>query len=93
MLCLSCPVDSLAVFLILTFIQFHPPYTHIWGFPDGSGSKESACNVGALGSSLGHLGRYSGECNGYQLRYFCLENSMDREAWWATICRVTKSRT
>ena len=29
-----------------------------------------------------------GERNGYQLQYSYLENSMDREAWWATVQRV-----
>ena len=29
----------------------------------------------------------------YPLQYSCLENFMDRGAWWATVCRVTKSWT
>ena len=40
--------------------------------------------------SLG--GRSPGESNGYLLQYPCLENPMDREAWWATI-RGSQSRT
>ena len=40
--------------------------------------------------SLG-LGRSSGEGNGYPLHYFCLENSMDRGGWWATVHGVAKS--
>ena len=35
----------------------------------------------------------SGEGNGTPLQYSCLENPMDREAWWATVHRVAKSRT
>ena len=31
--------------------------------------------------------------NGYPLQYSCLENPMDRGAWWATVHGVTKSRT
>ena len=46
------------------------------GFPDGSGGKESACNVGDLGLIPG-LGRYPGEGNSYPLQYSGLENSMD----------------
>ena len=46
--------------------------------------KESACNVGDLGSILG-LGRSPGEGKGHPLQYSCLEKSMDRAAWWATI--------
>ena len=45
-------------------------------FPGGSAGKESACNVGDLGSTPG-LGRYPGEGNCYPLQYFGLENSMD----------------
>ena len=48
-------------------------------FPGGSDSKESTCNVGDLGSVPG-LGRSPGEGNGYPLKYFCLENPMDRGA-------------
>ena len=32
-----------------------------------------------------------GEGNGYPLQYSCLENSMDRGGWWATVHEVTKS--
>ena len=49
------------------------------GFPGGSGSKESICNVGDLGSIPG-LGRFPGEENCNPLQYYCLENSMDRGA-------------
>ena len=38
-------------------------------------------------------GRVSGEGNGNPLQYSCLENSMDREAWRATVHGVTKSQT
>ena len=53
-------------------------------------SKESACNVGDPGSIPG-LERSPGDGNGYPLQYSCLENSVDREAWQATIHGVTKS--
>ena len=39
------------------------------------------------------LGRSPGEGNGNSLQYFCLENPMDRGAWWATVHGVAKSRT
>ena len=61
------------------------------GFPGGSESKESACNAGDLGLISG-LGRSPGEGNGYPLQYSCLENSMDKGAWWATVYGVAKSR-
>ena len=48
----------------------------ILGLPGSSDSKESACNVGDLGSIPG-LGRSPGEGKGYPLQYSGLENSMD----------------
>ena len=62
------------------------------GFPGGSAGKESACNAGDPGSIPG-AGRSPGEGNGYPLQCSCLENSMDRGAWWATIHGVSKSQT
>ena len=50
-------------------------YTIVCGFPGGSDSKASACNVGDLGSTPG-LGRSPGEGKGYPLQYSGLENSM-----------------
>ena len=57
------------------------------GFPCGSAGKESACNVGDLGSIPG-LGRSPGEGKGYPLQFSGLENSMD-----CVVHGVTKSRT
>ena len=54
------------------------------GFPGGSDGKESTCNVGDLGS-IPDLGRSPGQGNGNPLQYSCLENSMDRGAWLATV--------
>ena len=62
------------------------------GFPGGSEDKASAWNAGDLGSIPGS-GRSPGEENGNPLQYPCLENPMDRGAWWATVHGVTKSRT
>ena len=53
------------------------------GFPGGAEVKVSACNVGDLGLIPGS-GRSPGEGNGNPLQYSCLENPMDRGAWWAT---------
>ena len=57
-----------------------------------SSDKESACSVGDLGSIPG-LGRSPGEGNGSPLQYSCLENSMDRERWWAIVHGFAKSWT
>ena len=54
------------------------------GFPGGSDGKESAFNAGDAGSIPG-WGRSSGEGNGYPLQYSCLEKSMDKGAWLATV--------
>ena len=54
------------------------------GFPGDSDGKESACNAGVLGSISG-LGRSPGKGNGNPLQYSCLENSVDRGAWRATV--------
>ena len=62
------------------------------GFPGGSDGKEPAYNAEDLGSFPG-LERSPGEQNGKPLQYSCLENSMDRGAWWATIHGVAKSWT
>ena len=52
--------------------------------PCSSDSKESVCNAGDPGS-IPRLGQSSGEGTGTPLQYSCLENPMDRGAWWATI--------
>ena len=54
------------------------------GFPVGSAGKESACNVGDLGSIPGS-GRPPGEGKGYPLQYSGLENPMDRGVWEAKV--------
>ena len=61
------------------------------GFPGGSDDKEFACDAGDTGSVPG-LGRSPGEGNGNTLQYSCLENSMDRGAWKATVHGVTKNQ-
>ena len=55
-------------------------------------NKESACTAGDTGSIPG-LGRSAGEGNSYPLQYSCLENPMDRGAWWAIVHGVAKSWT
>ena len=58
-------------------------------------SKESACSAGDtgdVGSVLG-LRRSPGGGHDNSLQYSCLENPMDRGAWWATVQRAAKSQT
>ena len=63
----------------------------VYGFPRCLGGKESACQCGrcqrcGLDPWDSPLSR-----NGNLLQYSCLENSMDRGAWWVTVHGVTKS--
>ena len=70
-----------------------PAYCHnAQGFPAGSAVKDLPANAGDVGLIPGS-GRSPGGGNGNPLHYSCLENPMDREAWWAAVCRVTKGQT
>ena len=62
------------------------------GLPGSSDGKESTCNEGDPGSIPGSR-RFPGEGNGNPLQYSCLENPMDRGAWWAAIQGVAKHWT
>ena len=55
------------------------------GFPGDSNCK-------GLGSVPG-LGRSPGGGHGHPFQYSCLENPIDRGAWWATVYWVAKSWT
>ena len=61
------------------------------GLPWWLRGKESTCSAGGPGS-IPQSGRFLGEENGNPLQYSCLENSMDRGAWWATVNGVTEVR-
>ena len=58
------------------------------GFPNGSIGKESICNTGDLGSNPGF-----GRSSGTPLQCSCLENPMDRGAWWARVHGVANSQS
>ena len=64
------------------------------GFPSCKVGKESFCNAGDTGGVglIPGLGRSSGGGNGSPLPYSCLENPMDRGAWWTTVHGVVKNR-
>ena len=84
--------SDISPFSDLKLDLFTLTFSGMSGFPDVSDSKESACNVGDPCWIPG-LGQSPGEGNGYPLQHSCLENSMDRGAWWATVHGVAKSRT
>ena len=58
----------------------------------GDSTVKNPVAAGDVGSIPG-LGRSPGEGHGNPLQYSCLENPVDREAWWATVHGVTKSWT
>ena len=61
-------------------------------FPGGSDSKEATCNAGNVGLIPGS-GRSPGEENGSPLQDSCLENPLERGAWWATAHGVAELDT
>ena len=62
-----------------------------WGFPGGSVVKNPPAN-GADAGLIPGSGRSPGEENDNPLQYSCLEKSMDRGAWQATVVRVAHSQ-
>ena len=57
------------------------------GFPGGASGKEPACQCRRTKRQWFKpwVGKIPGRGNGNPLQYSCLENPMDREAWWATV--------
>ena len=66
-----------------------------WGFPGGSVVRNLPANAGDTGNGglIPGLGGSPGEGNDNLLWYSCLENPMDRGAWWATVHGVAKCGT
>ena len=62
-----------------------------WTSPVAQMVKASGYNAEDLGL-IPESGRSLGEGNGNPLQYSCLENPMDRGAWWATVHGVAKSQ-
>ena len=60
--------------------------------PGGSVVRNPLANAGDAGSVPGS-GRSPGVGNGNPFQHSCLENSMDRRAWWTTVHGVTESDT
>ena len=91
--CLS-PLDVHTVVLCVcvSISAFHIRSSVPSFFPGSSDGKESACNMGNLGSISG-WGRSPGEGSGNPLQYSFLDNPMDRGAWWAAVHGIAKSRT
>ena len=70
---------------LCTYTDIHlDSIADIAGFPGGSVVKNPPANAGDVGLIPG-LGRCPGEGNGDPLQYSCLQNFVDRGAWWATL--------
>ena len=79
--------DAFTFYLKLKIVTLRKLWDlHIKGFPGGSEVKESACNAGDVidASSIPGSGRSPGGEHGNPLLYSCLENPMDRGAWWTS---------
>ena len=65
------------------------------GFPGGSVVNNRPANAGDAGDSvsISGSGRSPGGGNGNPLQYSCLENPVDKGAWWVTVHGVTKNQT
>ena len=61
------------------------------GLPGASDGKESACSAGDQGSIPG-LERSPGEGHGNPFQYLCLENPMNRGAWWTAVMGLQRGR-
>ena len=67
------------------------------GFPGDVRGEERPANARDIRDSrdaglISGSGRFPGGGRGNPLQYSCLKNPMDREAWWATVHRVTRVR-
>ena len=86
--CLSSEPPALCPWMSYWLLCASIPQSAKWE-KSGSG-KEPACQFRQFNP---WVGRPPGGGNGNPLQYSCLENPMDRGAWWATVHRVTKSQT
>ena len=85
--------ESLCFFPVVQHQKFKMCWSHLLnGLPGWVSSEESTCEAGDL-DSIPEERRDPGGGHGNPLRDSCLENPMDRGAWWATVRRVTKSQT
>ena len=80
----------ISAFYAKSLTKFVSEFCSMWASLVAQMAKNPPVNVGDGGSIPG-LGRSVGEENGNTLQCSCLENHMDRGAWWTTVLGVTKS--
>ena len=83
----SCPLSQWCMLINETHKTTRTLKCYLPGLPWWLSSKESACKAGDTGGMNSIPGSGSNS-----LQYSCLENSMDRGDWWASVHGVTKSR-
>ena len=69
---------------------------HIWvdsNYLDEPGAYYTEWSVSERERQIPYINTYIGEGNGNPLQYSCLENPVDRGAWWAAVCGVSQSQT
>ena len=79
-------------YLVTPLVKKHILLSKLKENVGGSDGKQFACNAEDLGL-IPVLGQSSGEGHSNPLQYSCLENPMDKGAWWATVHGVAKSLT
>ena len=87
-------LDKNCIYLIFLEIRDNKNniFLYTMGFPGGSDSREPACSAGDPDAIPGS-GRSPGEGNGNPFQSSRQENPMDKGPWWATVHRVSQSRT
>ena len=86
------PLETTIVLFASISLTILSTQYHELGYLGSSMVNNLPANAGDTGSIPG-LGKSPEEGNDYPFQYSCLGNPMDREAWWATVCGVTKSWT
>ena len=83
------------IYIYIQNLIFYCRLLDIWASQVALVVKNPPANAGDIRDSslIPGSGRSPGEGNGNPLQYSCLENSMNRGAWWATVHRVTQSQT
>ena len=88
-------LSSRSLWSICMNFNFNYISNYVWGFPGSASDKEPTCQCRRCKRCefIPGLGRSPGGGQGNPLQYSCLENSVDRGAWQATVHRITNSWT